>query len=115
MVTHSLDGMTPNVVVTQSYDANGNRTARFVDTDSSGTLNAGDTSITQYTWDHRNRLTSVKFQTRGGPGLWSAGTCYRFLLTLGFHSRKPCALRRLSFRGGSLMAPGIHLELDCQC
>ena len=32
---------------------------RFVDTDSSGTLNAGDTDITHYTWDHRNRLTVV--------------------------------------------------------
>ncbi len=44
---------------TYLYDANGNRTARFVDVDSSGTLNSGDTSITEYTWDHRNRLTSV--------------------------------------------------------
>ncbi len=44
---------------TYLYDANGNRTARFVDADSSGTLNTGDTSITEYTWDHRNRLTSV--------------------------------------------------------
>ena len=42
-----------------TYDHNGNRTARFVDTDSSGTLNSGDTSITEYTWDHRNRLTSA--------------------------------------------------------
>ncbi len=44
---------------TYAYDANGNRTARFVDADSSGTLNSGDTSITEYAWDHRNRLTTV--------------------------------------------------------
>jgi len=41
------------------YDAEGNRTLRFVDADSSGTLTTGDTAITQYTWDHRNRLTKV--------------------------------------------------------
>ena len=41
------------------YDHNGNRTVRFVDGDSSATLNGGDTSITEYGWDHRNRLTSV--------------------------------------------------------
>jgi len=42
------------------YDEEGNRTLRFVDTDSSGTLTAGDTDITEYTWDHRNRLTKVE-------------------------------------------------------
>jgi YD repeat-containing protein len=41
------------------YDEEGNRTLRFVDTDSSGTLTAGDTDITAYAWDHRNRLTKV--------------------------------------------------------
>ena len=33
------------------YDAAGNRTARFVDADADGLLDAGDTNITQYTWD----------------------------------------------------------------
>ena len=41
------------------YDAEGNRTLRFVDTDESGTLTAGDTDITSYAWDHRNRLVEV--------------------------------------------------------
>lgn len=42
-----------------AYDANGNRTLRYVDTDDSGTLTAGDTDITSYAWDYRNRLTTV--------------------------------------------------------
>jgi RHS repeat-associated protein len=41
------------------YDAEGNRTARFIDADSSGTLNSGDTDVTQYEWDYRNRLTRI--------------------------------------------------------
>jgi hypothetical protein len=44
---------------TYTYDAEGNRTARFIDEDESGTLNSGDTDITEYTWDYRNRLTNV--------------------------------------------------------
>ena len=39
------------------YDGEGNRTFRFVSAD--GVLNAGDTDITQYAWDNRNRLTKV--------------------------------------------------------
>lgn len=42
-----------------SYDADGNRTARFVDSDSDGVLSTGDTSITEYVWDHRHRLIEV--------------------------------------------------------
>ena len=41
------------------YDAEGNRVARFVDNDTSGTITSGDTAITEYEWDHRNRLTQV--------------------------------------------------------
>ncbi len=41
------------------YDAEGNRTARYVDADSSGSFNSGDTSVTEYEWDYRNRLTKV--------------------------------------------------------
>ena len=44
------------------YDTEGNRTARFVDEDASSTLNAGDTDITEYAWDWRNRLTTVTEQ-----------------------------------------------------
>ncbi|GAB6167539.1 hypothetical protein JCM19992_35390 [Thermostilla marina] len=42
------------------YDAEGNRTHRFIDANQSGRLDAGDTDITQYTWDHRNRLVKVE-------------------------------------------------------
>ena len=42
-----------------TYDAEGNRTAKFVDADTDGVLDAGDTDITTYTWDYRNRLTEV--------------------------------------------------------
>ena len=39
----------------------------FVDNDSSGTLNSGDTNITTYAWDHRNRLVTVTtYSTYGG-------------------------------------------------
>jgi RHS repeat-associated protein len=42
-----------------AYDAEGNRSLRYVDEDESGTLTSGDTDITAYAWDHRNRLTAV--------------------------------------------------------
>jgi YD repeat-containing protein len=41
------------------YDAEGNRIARFIDVDEDGVLDSGDTDITQYTWDNRNRLVQV--------------------------------------------------------
>ncbi len=40
------------------YDEEGNRTLRFVD-DGDDEFGEDDTLITVYTWDHRNRLTSV--------------------------------------------------------
>ena len=43
---------------TYTYDAEGNTTARFID-EGNGDLGTGDTEITEYTWDHRNRLTHV--------------------------------------------------------
>jgi RHS repeat-associated protein len=47
---------------TYSYDAEGNQTARWI-ASTTGTLEtqpgANDTDITIYTWDNRNRLTSV--------------------------------------------------------
>jgi hypothetical protein len=42
-----------------TYDGEGNRILRYVDADHSGTLNAGDTDITSYSWDYRDRLTAV--------------------------------------------------------
>ena len=44
---------------TYTYDAEGNRTAKFIDTNADGVLDSGDTSITIYGWDNRNRLVSV--------------------------------------------------------
>ena len=38
---------------TYAYDAEGNRIAKFIDANDDGVLDAGDTSITQYTWDAR--------------------------------------------------------------
>ena len=50
-----------------AYDAEGNRIAKFIDTDADGLLDEGDTSITQYTWDARNRLTeATNYATYGG-------------------------------------------------
>ncbi|NLE37604.1 MAG: hypothetical protein GX621_06220, partial [Pirellulaceae bacterium] len=54
------------------YDYEGNRTVRYVDADTSGTFNSGDTDVTAYTWDYRNRLTSVgEFATYA---TWTAET-----------------------------------------
>ena len=50
-----------------AYDAEGNRTAKFVDANHDGVLDSGDTNVTEYTWDVRNRLSEVKtFATEGG-------------------------------------------------
>ena len=46
-----------------AYDDEGNRILKFIDADSSGTLNTGDTDISEYEWDYRNRLTSVEHFT----------------------------------------------------
>jgi RHS repeat-associated protein len=42
-----------------TYDAEGNRTQKYVDADADGVLDAGDTDVSIYTWDYRNRLTEV--------------------------------------------------------
>ncbi|MFN7811705.1 MAG: hypothetical protein ACK5SI_03455, partial [Planctomycetia bacterium] len=42
-----------------AYDAEGNRTAKFVDTSPGGTLSVGDTDVTVYAYDQRNRLVAV--------------------------------------------------------
>jgi YD repeat-containing protein len=58
-------------VFTYTYDPEGNRTARFVWTDGNqnGEVDPGEQSdVTEYTWDHRNRLTEVTDRaTDGGP------------------------------------------------
>ena len=65
--TGSDNRMTSDGTYNYTYDAEGNRTAKFVDNNANGVLDAGDTSITQYTWDYRNRLTDVtQRSTYGG-------------------------------------------------
>ena len=41
------------------YDGEGNRTAKFIDANSNGVIDSGDSDITTYAWDYRNRLTEV--------------------------------------------------------
>ena len=64
-----------------AYDAEGNRTAKFIDTDASGALSAGDTDVTAYGYDYRNRLVAVSHvnawtatQAAGLPGFTASGT-----------------------------------------
>ena len=59
------------------YDANGNLIYRYVDADASESLNAGDTDITEYEWDNRNRLTDVVHRNLfGGSTDWTAEYIY---------------------------------------
>ncbi len=52
---------------TYAYDGEGNRTAKFIDANHDGVLDAGDTTVTEYTWDNRERLVEVKdYATEGG-------------------------------------------------
>jgi RHS repeat-associated protein len=52
---------------TYAYDAEGNRTEKFIDANHDGVLDAGDTDVTAFTWDNRDRLTEVKtYATEGG-------------------------------------------------
>ena len=53
---------------TYAYDAEGNRTEKFIDNNHDGVLDAGDTDVTEYTWDARERLTKVTdYAVEGGP------------------------------------------------
>ena len=71
--------LTSDGTFTYTYDAEGNRTARFVD-EGDGVLGAGDTNITEYEWDHRNRLTTVTDRaTDGGPATQSVEYGYDYL------------------------------------
>jgi hypothetical protein len=56
-----------------SYDAQGNRTARWMASGSNETQpGVNDTNVTTYVWDNRNRLTSVK--TYSTYAKYNAGT-----------------------------------------
>ena len=53
---------------TYAYDAEGNRTEKFIDNNHDGVLDAGDTDVTEYAWDARERLTKVTdYAVEGGP------------------------------------------------
>ncbi|MBN2581160.1 MAG: hypothetical protein JXB10_19420, partial [Pirellulales bacterium] len=47
---------------TYTYDPEGNRAARFIDNNSNGVLDSGDTEVTLYGWDYHNRLVDVVFK-----------------------------------------------------
>jgi RHS repeat-associated protein len=51
------------------YDAEGNRTHRFIDNNQNGQLDQGDSDITKYNWDHRNRLYKVQHQASYGAAV----------------------------------------------
>ncbi|MDA1052746.1 MAG: dockerin type I domain-containing protein [Planctomycetota bacterium] len=56
--------LTSNGQYTFTYDAEGNRIAKFIDGQAQGQsgygeFGSGDTDITEYKWDHRNRLTGI--------------------------------------------------------
>jgi RHS repeat-associated protein len=51
---------------TYAYDADGNRTEKFIDANHDGVLDSGDTNITLYAWDDRNRLASEAFESTYG-------------------------------------------------
>ena len=67
--TETGNRMTTDGTYRYQYDDNGNRTLRYVDTDSSGTLNTGDTDITTYAWDYRNRLVTASDQATFGAAV----------------------------------------------
>ena len=57
--TGDANQTTSDGTYTYIYDDNGNLQFRYVDADESETLNSGDTDVTEYTWDNRNRLVEV--------------------------------------------------------
>jgi RHS repeat-associated protein len=59
VVTAAGNRLLSDGVYRYAYDAEGNRTAKFRDGDASGTLSVGDTDVTAYGWDQRNRLVAV--------------------------------------------------------
>ncbi len=66
-----------NGVFSYLYDPEGNRTARFIDVNANGLLDAGDTAATTYAWDHRNRLTRVTdYATYGDPAIRAVDYLY---------------------------------------
>ena len=62
---------------TYQYDPEGNLTARYVDEDEDGELDADDTNVTNFGYDYRNRLTNVAYCAEfGDPADWSVDYVY---------------------------------------
>jgi RHS repeat-associated protein len=62
MITYQTDPynrLTNDGYFTYLYDGEGNVIARYEDTSAGNGLDSGDTNITDYAYDHRNRLVSV--------------------------------------------------------
>ena len=51
------------------YDAEGNCTYRFIDNNQNGQLDQGDSEITEYTWDNRDRLRKVQYRFNYGAAV----------------------------------------------
>ncbi len=67
--TETGNRMTTDGTYRYEYDDNGNRMLRYKDVDSSETLNTGDTDITTYAWDYRNRLVTASDQATFGAAV----------------------------------------------
>ena len=64
--TSAHNRMTSDGTYNYEYDNEGNRTAKFIDVNNDGILNTGDTDVTEYTWDYRNRLTTIVTRSVSG-------------------------------------------------
>jgi RHS repeat-associated protein len=54
------------------YDGEGNLIAKYIDEDADDVLDSGDTDITEYSWDYRNRLTEAAHRDLfGGSTDWT--------------------------------------------
>jgi RHS repeat-associated protein len=88
--TGSDNRLTSDGTYRYTYDAEGNRTAKFVDVNTNGQLDTGDTNITEYTWDYRNRLTNVTERaTYGGATTKVTDFAYDYLNRLVIEAADP--------------------------
>ena len=63
---------------TYSYDDEGNRTARWVD-EGDEELGTDDTDVTEYAWDHRNRLTRLTHKADYDDAAYTLAVDYVYL------------------------------------
>ena len=91
------------------YDAEGNRTRKFRDQNANGQLDSGDTDITEYAWDHRNRQAKKVSEADGARGQPAQITyywpgCTRMVLRI-----PPQATAQRRGRRTSLAQPGHYV------